>query len=538
MDNHHVDGVGRFSMLAQGALDEVPSDINVGVRKSGKNDDSPVTFEEAQNESGTGIYQIVLLVVCGLVNMSCAISTTAVSIISPAAEVEFDLNSTTKGILNGAPFLGMVLGAYFWGIFGDLKGRRPVILGSMGMDAFFTILSSLVQHVELFFILRVGNGFAIIGATCMVYVYFGEFLTPSKRDSYLLFLELFWALGMMVGPGLAMVIIPSDIHLIASEYFKFNAWRIFILLTSIPSLISFILIYQYPETPRFLMFRGYLIKSRGVLEHIYLVNNKFTTVPYSVQVFTQTHSAVWFDTGFIGGIPFMKNVKKRLTVLKNGHITLFSKYFRNIIVACVIEFCLMASYITILVWVPELFSRYSHYKLQNTDGVNLCTASEWHLKYIAMFVEEIVSRNAYLAAVVVASSTIPLVLLTGIIIKYVDKKLLLFMTCGIPAVFALLVPITHNDIEAELLCCLFEGFTSLTEPIIFCTIVELFPSNVRGVAFSMIVMTGRLGAIFGIIVFGILIDKSCFMTFYALALLLLIAFIAVAFLPKLKIGGH
>lgn len=34
MDNHHVDGVGRFSMLAQGALDEVPSDINVGVRRS------------------------------------------------------------------------------------------------------------------------------------------------------------------------------------------------------------------------------------------------------------------------------------------------------------------------------------------------------------------------------------------------------------------------------------------------------------------------------------------------------------------------
>lgn len=41
--------------------------------------------------------------------MSCAISSTAVSFISPAAEVDFDLNSTTKGILNGAPFLGKYL---------------------------------------------------------------------------------------------------------------------------------------------------------------------------------------------------------------------------------------------------------------------------------------------------------------------------------------------------------------------------------------------------------------------------------------------
>jgi len=84
--------------------------------------------------------------------------------------------------------------------------------------------------------------------------------------------------------GLAMVIIPSNIILVSSVHFKFNAWRIFLLLTSIPSFIAFVLIFQYPETPRFLMFRGYLIKSREVLERIYLVNNKFTTIPYSVNI--------------------------------------------------------------------------------------------------------------------------------------------------------------------------------------------------------------------------------------------------------------
>lgn len=42
----------------------------------------------------------------------------------------------------------------------------------------------------------------------------------------------------------------------------------------------------------------------------------------------------------------------------------------------------------------------------------------------------------------------------------------------------------------------------------------------RGVAFSMTVMIGRLGAIFGIIVFGILIDKNCTLTFYLIAVLL------------------
>lgn len=52
------------------------------------------------------MYQIILLFACGLVNMACAISTTTVSFIAPAAEEDFNLNSTTKGILNGAPFIG------------------------------------------------------------------------------------------------------------------------------------------------------------------------------------------------------------------------------------------------------------------------------------------------------------------------------------------------------------------------------------------------------------------------------------------------
>lgn len=55
---------------------------------------------------------------------------------------------------------GMVFGAYFWGICSDIKGRRSVILGSMGLDTIFAIISCLTQCLAMFFIARVGNGFA------------------------------------------------------------------------------------------------------------------------------------------------------------------------------------------------------------------------------------------------------------------------------------------------------------------------------------------------------------------------------------------
>lgn len=82
--------------------------------------------------------------------------------------------------------------------------------------------------------------------------------------------------------GIAMVVIPSNIVLLSYSHFTLNAWRVFLLLMSIPSLISFILIYRYPESPRYLMLKGHMDQSREVLAQIYSENNKNTTEPYSV----------------------------------------------------------------------------------------------------------------------------------------------------------------------------------------------------------------------------------------------------------------
>lgn len=57
--------------------------------------------------------------------------------------------------------------------------------------------------------------------------------------------------------------------------------------------------------------------------------------------------------------------------------------------------------------------------------------------------------------------------------------LFIVICSGVPILAALLITITKNDTQAEFMCCIFEGFSTLVESIIFCTLVELFPSNVR-----------------------------------------------------------
>lgn len=62
--------------------------------------------------------------------------------------------------------------------------------------------------------------------------------------------------------------------------------------------------------------------------------------------------------------------------------------------------------------------------------------------------------------------------------KLMHQYLFIDVSCGVPIIVSLLMTITKNDLQAEIMCFLFEGFTTLTEPIIFCCMVELFPSTV------------------------------------------------------------
>lgn len=97
------------------------------------------------------------------------------------------------------------------------------------------------------------------------------------------------------------------------------------------------------NVPNYNSSENYLFTSRrkSIVHH----NSKtyFICFKLKVESFTQTFSAVGFNTEFIRGMPFLKNFKTRLMALKRGHKALFSGYFRNIAITCTIEFCLMFS---------------------------------------------------------------------------------------------------------------------------------------------------------------------------------------------------
>lgn len=117
-------------------------------------------FEQAIELCGYGKFHYILLAICGLVSTSEEMDVISMSFILPSAECDLDLNTSSKGWLNSIIFIGMMVGAYFWGSIADAVGRKKVLIVISFMNGFCIVASSFSQTYEWFMLFRFLNGAA------------------------------------------------------------------------------------------------------------------------------------------------------------------------------------------------------------------------------------------------------------------------------------------------------------------------------------------------------------------------------------------
>ena len=117
-------------------------------------------FEQAIELTGYGKFHYILLAICGLVSTSEEMDVISMSFILPSAQCDLNLNTQTKGWLNSIIFIGMMVGAYFWGSLADSMGRKKVLIVISIMNALCICVSSFTQNYILFMVFRFFNGVA------------------------------------------------------------------------------------------------------------------------------------------------------------------------------------------------------------------------------------------------------------------------------------------------------------------------------------------------------------------------------------------
>ena len=83
-----------------------------------------ILLDEVIDRLGFGKFQIKLLFIVSIIWVADAMEMMMIAFISPALACEFNLTDSSKAMLTTMIFVGMLFGAFAWGIFDDKYGRK------------------------------------------------------------------------------------------------------------------------------------------------------------------------------------------------------------------------------------------------------------------------------------------------------------------------------------------------------------------------------------------------------------------------------
>uniref|UniRef100_H2ZU71 Synaptic vesicle glycoprotein 2C n=1 Tax=Latimeria chalumnae TaxID=7897 RepID=H2ZU71_LATCH len=281
-------------------------------------------------------------------------------------------------------YLGMMVGAFFWGGLADKMGRRQSLLICMSVNGFFAFLSSFVQGYGFFLFCRLLSGFGIGGAVPTVFSYFSEVLAREKRGEHLSWLCMFWMIGGIYASAMAWAIIPHyGWSFSMGSAYQFHSWRVFVIVCALPCVSSVVALTFMPESPRFLLEVGkhdeaWMIlkqihdtnmRARGQPEKVFTVNR--IKIPKQIDEFIeiQSDTGSWYMRCFV-----------RIRTEFYGIWLTFMKCFnypvkQNTIMLTTVWLTLSFGYYGLSVWFPDVIKHLqsdeyaSHVKLFNRERV-------------------------------------------------------------------------------------------------------------------------------------------------------------------------
>ena len=217
-------------------------------------------IQEAIDRLGFGAFQRRLFLVCGVTWAVDAAEIFLLSFALPGITEEFRLNPTVAGLVVTSSFLGMLIGAWFWGVMADRIGRRLGFQLTIAIFAGFGLASAFAPNVVWLVVLRAITGFGLGGALPLDFSLFAEYLPSHNRGRWLVLLESWWAAGTAIAAGLAVLIMPT------------LGWRWLLATSAVAGVLVFWVRLQVPESARYLLSQGQPDRARELLAQVARVN--------------------------------------------------------------------------------------------------------------------------------------------------------------------------------------------------------------------------------------------------------------------------
>lgn len=499
--------------------------------------------QDAVNETGFGKFNLKVMAVCSLIFMNVAFSITSIGFILPAAACDFKMSTVDKGRLSAAPMLGMLCGSYFWGCCAAIKGRKMSLLVALFLHGFAELLASVVPFYWIFLFLKFVSGAAMNGQSAVVFMYLGEFQPNKYRDKMLSWMEMAWVAGMIILAGVGWIIIPLDVSFEAKNFF-FHSWNLFVLICSLPALITGSWLLFFPETPKYLAETGQNVKMLDVLMRMYSENTGEPPKEYITKLRNCGNNNLNDLIHRIMHAKEQEDVKEKSfkVMLKNiwvQTITIMKPPFLSrTIVICLISCFVTSSYYTLTLWLPELFHRYADFQeIYPNKSASVCTltiarnVTNERLANDPFGCDTTVQTSVFVHTFILGASCIPTGLILPLFVNYLGYKFFLVITSLVPAVVTACLFLVKTSVQNLILSCVYESVTSVCLSVVYCLLVDLYPTNLRAMAAGLSAFISRVGAISGTLMIGYLIDDYCTLVIIIVAAQLFLSGILGLFTP-------
>lgn len=507
------------SLTLEALRTEVESDVAASGHDSAYDRKSKV-INRAIQDIGMGRYQWQLFFLCGFGWTADNLWLQGVALTLPKLSLEFGITDTHVRFTTCALFIGLAIGALFWGLASDIVGRRLAfnmslfICGAFGLAAgggpTWIGVCALFSCVGL----GIGGNLPVDGAL------FLEFL-PFASGNLLTLLSVWWPVGQLIGSLVAWGFVPnytcadglpschnSPAPCCAKE--DNMGWRYLVItlgaITFVMFICRFFLFHLY-ESPKFLLSKGRQEEAVATVHAIAYKNKRKTWLTVDILNEIGGHpDAVASQT-----LSNVELIKRQLSKFSGERIGPLFAEKRLGITTALLWFC----WATIGMGYP-LFNAFLPQYLANSGSDEATPTS-------------IVYRNYAITSIVGLPGSI--IATYTVDIPYVGRKGTIAISTMLTGIILFCFTVNSNP-NIQLLCSSLEAFfQNIMYGVLFAYTPEVFPAPNRGTGTGIASCLNRITGLLAPIVAIYAGDKNPNAPIYASGGLILAAFVAMCLLP-------
>jgi putative MFS transporter len=170
------------------------------------------------------------------------------------------ISGSLAGWIAASALGGSLFGSVVFGRLADRIGRRRIFVNAILWYAAFTALTAAAWgpwSVSAFrFLAGIGLGALLVVDPSML----SEYLPPQSRGRFLVFLDFFWPVGLLLATGLSWVFLDQ----VGGD----SGWRYLFLAAAFPAFLAFLARLNLPESPYWLARKGRTGEAADVLTKI------------------------------------------------------------------------------------------------------------------------------------------------------------------------------------------------------------------------------------------------------------------------------